>query len=119
MKVEKHRLRRLGLAAAVLALTGCSTMAPSAAPSRMAFGGTTGRQPLVTTTMTGPPPLVQNCAIVAISSPTRYACNGKVYTSFELKKLREAWEKKMSQGASNSTPSNPESAPAKLASNAH
>lgn len=32
---------------------------------------------------------VQDCAIVAISSPTRYACpDGKVYTSFELSRAR-------------------------------
>ena len=29
----------------------------------------------------------------AISSPTRYACNGKVYTSFQLAKLRMDEEK--------------------------
>jgi hypothetical protein len=39
-------------------------------------------------------PRVEDCAIVAISSPTRYACNGKVYTSFQLAKLRMAEEKK-------------------------
>jgi hypothetical protein len=38
------------------------------------------------------PPLVQNCGIVTISSPTRYACNGKVYTTFDLEKKRLAWE---------------------------
>ena len=32
---------------------------------------------------------VQDCAIVAISSPTRYACpDGKVYTTFELYRAR-------------------------------
>ncbi|HVB17017.1 MAG TPA: hypothetical protein VNF04_10820 [Stellaceae bacterium] len=32
---------------------------------------------------------VQDCAIVAISSPTRYACpDGKVYTTFELSRAR-------------------------------
>lgn len=32
---------------------------------------------------------VQDCAIVAISSPSRYACpDGKVYTSFELSRAR-------------------------------
>jgi hypothetical protein len=32
---------------------------------------------------------VQDCAIVAISSPSRYACpDGKVYTSFELYRAR-------------------------------
>jgi hypothetical protein len=43
-------------------------------------------------TPAGAPPLVQDCAIVGISSPTRYACNGKVYTSFDLEKQRLAWE---------------------------
>jgi hypothetical protein len=39
------------------------------------------------------PPLVQDCGIVGISSPTRYACpDGKVYTSFALEKQRLAWE---------------------------
>jgi hypothetical protein len=37
--------------------------------------------------------MVQNCGIVSIGSPTKYACNGKTYTSFELLKLRLAWEK--------------------------
>jgi hypothetical protein len=40
----------------------------------------------------GAPPLVQDCGIVTISSPTRYACDGKVYTSFDLEKKRLAWE---------------------------
>lgn len=43
-------------------------------------------------TPAGAPPLVQNCAIVGISSPTRFACNGKVYTTFDLEKQRLAWE---------------------------
>jgi hypothetical protein len=46
----------------------------------------------------GPPPpdapeLVQNCGVVTISSPTRFACpDGKVYTTFDLEKMRLAWE---------------------------
>ena len=43
-------------------------------------------------------PHVQDCAIVAISSPTKYACNGKVYTSFQLAKLRLDEEKKYASG---------------------
>ena len=32
---------------------------------------------------------VQDCAIVAISSPTRFACpDGKVYTTFQLYRAR-------------------------------
>jgi hypothetical protein len=67
----------IGLAALIGGIAGCSAM-----PSR--GWGNPGP---------GAPPLVQrDCAIVTISSPTRYACNGKVYTSFDLEKQRLAWE---------------------------
>ena len=39
-------------------------------------------------------PQVRECGIVSTSSPVKYACGGKVYTSFQLAKLREADEKK-------------------------
>lgn len=35
---------------------------------------------------------VQDCAIVAISSPSRFACDGKVYTSFQLYRARQQAE---------------------------
>ena len=41
-----------------------------------------------------PMPLVQNCAVVNIGSPSKFACNGKVYTTFELAKIREDAAKK-------------------------
>jgi hypothetical protein len=67
----------LGLALLLSGLAGCSAL-----PSR--GWGNPGA---------GAPPLVQqDCAIVTISSPTRYACDGKVYTSFDLEKQRLAWE---------------------------
>jgi hypothetical protein len=34
-------------------------------------------------------PNVADCAIVSIGSPTKYACNGKTYTSFALTDLRQ------------------------------
>ena len=37
--------------------------------------------------------MVQNCGIVSIGSPSNYACDGKVYTAFQLAKLRQDWEK--------------------------
>lgn len=49
----------------------------------------------VATTSAAPPPFVQNCVVVTISSPTRYECDGKTYTSFELEKLRIDWEAKL------------------------
>jgi hypothetical protein len=77
------------VSAAMMASTaGCatiqSTVSPAWTPSQTA--GTTQA------------PRVEDCAIVSISSPTRYACNGKVYTSFQLAKLRMAEEKKYASG---------------------
>jgi hypothetical protein len=36
-----------------------------------------------------PVPRVQNCAVLNTGTPSRFACNGKVYTSFQLAKIRE------------------------------
>jgi hypothetical protein len=33
-------------------------------------------------------PRVQDCGIVGIGSPSKFACDGKVYTSFQLAKLQ-------------------------------
>jgi len=38
-------------------------------------------------------PRVQDCGIVSIGSPTKYICDDKVYTSFELAKLRLGQDK--------------------------
>jgi hypothetical protein len=79
----KHWSANLTLASTILAISvcGCSAMAP--------FSGASNKQSSAQT----PPPFVQNCGIVSIGSPSNYACNGKVYTSFQLTKLREDWEK--------------------------
>jgi hypothetical protein len=42
-----------------------------------------------------PIPYVQNCAVLNTGSPSRFACNGKVYTSFQLAKIREEEAKKV------------------------
>jgi hypothetical protein len=65
----------------VIGLCGCSGMETFFNP------------PPPQTAANGPPPRVQNCGIVSIGSPTNYACNGKVYTSFDLAKLRQDWDK--------------------------
>lgn len=81
---------RLMLASAVMtaSVAGCaaihSTVTPAWTP-----GQTAG---------TARVPRVEDCAIVGISSPTKYACNGKVYTSFQLAKLRTDEEKKYAAG---------------------
>ena len=43
-------------------------------------------------------PLVQNCAVLNTGTPSRFACNGKVYTSFQLAKLREDEAQKYASG---------------------
>jgi hypothetical protein len=81
---------RLVLASAVMiaSTAGCetlhSTITPAWTPSQM--------------TGTAKIPRVEDCAIVGISSPTKYACNGKVYTSFQLAKLRMDQEKQYASG---------------------
>jgi hypothetical protein len=73
----------LSIASALFALSGCAWMQHP--------GGSAPSQQMAAEEV--PPPMVQDCGIVSSSSPTKYACNGKVYTSFELLKLRQAWEK--------------------------
>jgi hypothetical protein len=85
---RKRKLMCLSLGAMMITVTGCSSM-------QYFRGGMSPQQ----AAGDNPPPLVQNCGIVSISSPTKYACNGKTYTSFELLKLRLAWEKDRAGGA--------------------
>ena len=84
MTNKANNILRLGLATVIVAASGCAEMqvhrsqgpsSPQVAAADM------------------PPPMVQDCGIVGISSPSKFACNGKTYTSFDLLKLRLAWEK--------------------------
>ena len=95
----------LGLVAgAALAIaTGCASTAgwgPAPPMTPMPASAQQGAPPFVQTTgmkltkkeeaVKVPPWVrVQDCAIVAISSPSRFACpDGKVYTTFELYRAR-------------------------------
>ena len=78
----RRELMRLGMAAVMIAVSGCAAMPWSGSRSSYQQMAAADR----------PPPMVQNCGIVSIGSPTKYACNGKVYTSFDLLKMRLAWE---------------------------
>jgi len=81
MKGKSGRgLLRLGLLAGMIAASGCAGI----------FSGSSAQQ---VAAADSPPPMVENCGIVSIGSPTKYACNGKVYTSFDLLKMRQDWEK--------------------------
>jgi outer membrane protein OmpA-like peptidoglycan-associated protein len=97
-------VRRFGLglvAGAALAIaTGCSTAGWGPAPASGPVAAQQGAPAMVQTTgmrltekeaqATVPPWIrIQDCTIVAISSPDRYACpDGKVYTNYQLSRAR-------------------------------
>ncbi len=87
----KHKYPVLPAILTVLALTlaGCSSIQPSLLPG--ASPPPAPRQAAADSNQ--PPPRVQECGILNNSSPREFACNGKVYTSFQLSKLREDWAK--------------------------
>jgi hypothetical protein len=70
-----------------LALAGCapSSSSPNSAPSN----------PKVVVQLA---PKVANCAVLQVGSPSRFACDDKVYTSYQLAKLREDEAKKYVAG---------------------
>ena len=45
-----------------------------------------------------PIPRVQDCGVLNTGTPSRFACDGKVYTSFQLAKLREDEAKRYASG---------------------
>jgi hypothetical protein len=81
-------LRLVFISAVMITAAGCaevqSTISPAWTPTQTAG--------------TASAPRVEDCAIVGISSPSKFACGGKVYTSFQLAKLRMAEEKKYAAG---------------------
>jgi hypothetical protein len=100
------RLKLIGSACALVlagALAGCTptAVAPATTAAAPHMGGSASAAPTYRGAaggaapgekekpkLTSPPPLVQNCAVVSISTPSRYACNGKTYTTFQLTKIR-------------------------------
>lgn len=81
---------QLAFTAAVMiaALAGCETMQSTFTPA-WTPGQTAGAAQV---------PRVQDCVIMNVSSPTKYVCNGKTYTSFQLAKIRMDEEKKYASG---------------------
>jgi hypothetical protein len=71
---KRHCFSTLVAFGAATTIAGCAVYGPT---SNQAVAGRT------------PIPLVQNCAVIQTGTPSRFACNGKVYTSYQLAKLRE------------------------------
>ncbi|MGO9605146.1 MAG: hypothetical protein ACLQAT_17455 [Candidatus Binataceae bacterium] len=74
---------RAGLAGGIIAaaLAGCSTSGSGTLPPSNATAAASGKP-------SAPPPDVNDCALISTGSPSRYECGGKIYTTFELTKLR-------------------------------
>ncbi len=66
---------------ALIAAGGCSTVSNQGNGMKLAAADPPKKS--------DPPPDVQHCALVTISSPVLYACNGKVYSEHQLARLRE------------------------------
>jgi hypothetical protein len=49
-------------------------------------------------TGTAAAPKVQDCSLIKSTSPTQYVCGSKVYSTFELAKIRQDEEKKYVSG---------------------
>lgn len=93
MSLRQHFwFRCIGTPAIVFVFAGCAVVTSSLSTSN-------NPGPQAVSTPHGLPPLVQDCGIVGISSPTKYVCDGKVYTSVELARLREDWAKNQAAGS--------------------
>ena len=86
MKRLSLRFARGALVLAVTATVGCASitqMTSSGAPAKGA---------------PAPVPYVENCVEISVGSPSKFVCNGKTYTSFQLAKIREDEAKKYASG---------------------
>ena len=73
------------LAGAMLLLAGCSSGSAQ-------FAGYDFRnleKPFFRNAKMEGPPRVENCGIIAISTPSQFECNGKKYTTVELADIRQ------------------------------
>jgi hypothetical protein len=84
----KPRLAYLALAATLAACARFTALSP-------ATWGASGNTSQTSAHLI---PRVQNCGVLDAGSPSRFVCNGKVYTSFQLAKLRENEAKKYASG---------------------
>ena len=80
-------------ALALLGAGAIATLTAGCAVATMPASGGWGPPPnAMVTTADGKKiadPRVQDCGIVAIGSPTKYACHGKVYTSIQLSEMTQ------------------------------
>ncbi len=96
LTVNAHCLR-MSIATGILAvaIAGCSTGKGGNFPAP-------GDPPIAAAQANakpaGPPPDIHDCGVVSIGSPSKYVCNGKVYTTFQLAKMKKQYESQQQSG---------------------
>ncbi len=90
-----------GALALMLTIAGCSmfgasTGNPAAEPASTGAVSTANAPKTAAVT---PPPDIRDCGIVTISTPSKYVCDGKVYTSRQITQMRADWTAAQSQAA--------------------
>jgi hypothetical protein len=88
---------------AVIAAGAMTVMLVGCSSTSMPWSRSTGNFPPPGAAMaggkpTGPPPKVADCIMIQMSSPAKYVCNAKVYTSFQLARMRADYEKQQQSG---------------------
>lgn len=73
---------------AFLALVGCAGTVPESVVAQRSGQEAVGKVI----------PRVQDCGVLDTGTPSRFVCNGKVYTAFQLAKLREDEARKYASG---------------------
>jgi hypothetical protein len=77
---QLSRRAKIATCALVLALGGCSSYSINWPTTQPALSAAAAKDPI---------PRVQDCININSGSPSKYVCNGKTYTSHELRKIRE------------------------------
>ena len=86
-RIEQFRAT-VAIASALMAFAGCSTIPANSTVAHGPAAISSARHV----------PRVQNCGVLDAGTPSRFVCDGKVYTSFQLAKLREDEAKKYASG---------------------
>jgi hypothetical protein len=103
MRDFRSALELCAICAAVIVVNGCAPTSNQA--NQMTFAAVDPPK------KSDPPPDVSHCALVTISSPVLYACNGKIYSEHQLARIREQVRQQQASEAANQRPTlNPTSA---------
>jgi hypothetical protein len=98
----KENFLRMSIAGGIvaMALAGCSTMQSLTGDKGGGFPppDPAGSSKQASAKPAGPPPNVSECGVVSIGSPSKYVCNGKVYTTFQLAKMRKDYNAQQQAG---------------------